>query len=300
MAANTTRLLSVNEYRKGETRRKAWELNATQSALEAAGVVREDAVILGVGVGKEPTIFHLSARGVNVIATDLYKDAGPWAAHAPAEMLTTPGKYAPKGWDAHDRLSVLHMDARNLDLPDASVDAVFSCSSLEHFGSWDDIARAAREIGRVLKPGGVASITTEFMLSGEGDGWNGVRLFDTARLDEYLIKPSGLTLDGALTFRADADTLATAWPLESIVIRNQWPAVEGVLTDHGFTFTSVHVLLTKPAHNGGLIDEAATLIASDGPGPEMIEPLDENGEPEIEERESKPVRRNPRRKTREG
>lgn len=288
MTTAQTRLLSVREYRAGETRRKQWELNATLDALDAAGALREDAVILGVGAGKEPTIFNLSTRVAKVIAIDLYKSAGPWKAHAPETMLTDPGKHIPAGTKADlSRIQVRHMDARALDLPDESVDAVWSCSTIEHVGEWADIEAAAREIGRVLKPGGVASICTEFLLNGEGDGWPGVKLFDAERLTAHLIAPSGLIADGPLTFRADADTLATVWPLESIVIRNQWPEIEGALTDHGFTFTSVHVLLTKPV----------TPVVTD---PEGDEPTDENGEPEIEERESKPVKRASRRKLREG
>lgn len=53
------------------------------------------------------------------------------------------------------------MDGRRLDFADESFDVVFSMSSIEHFGALDDIARSAEEIGRVLKPGGHAFLTTE-------------------------------------------------------------------------------------------------------------------------------------------
>ena len=53
------------------------------------------------------------------------------------------------------------MDARRLDLPDDSFDVVFSLSSIEHFSSPRAIARAAAEMGRVLRPGGHAFIATE-------------------------------------------------------------------------------------------------------------------------------------------
>ena len=48
-----------------------------------------------------------------------------------------------------------------LELADASFDVVFSLSSIEHFGSRRDVARAAAEIGRVLRPGGHAFVVTE-------------------------------------------------------------------------------------------------------------------------------------------
>jgi SAM-dependent methyltransferase len=53
------------------------------------------------------------------------------------------------------------MDARELEFEDESFDVVFSLSSIEHFGSPRDIARASSEVGRVLKPGGYAFIVTE-------------------------------------------------------------------------------------------------------------------------------------------
>lgn len=53
------------------------------------------------------------------------------------------------------------MDARELKFPSDAFDVVFTLSSIEHFGSPADIARSAREIGRVLKPGGHAVIVTE-------------------------------------------------------------------------------------------------------------------------------------------
>jgi SAM-dependent methyltransferase len=57
------------------------------------------------------------------------------------------------------------MDGRALDFPDESFDAVFTVSSIEHFGAPEQIARAASEIGRVLKPGGHAIIVTECLVS---------------------------------------------------------------------------------------------------------------------------------------
>ena len=56
------------------------------------------------------------------------------------------------------------MDGRRLTFPDASFDAVFTVSSIEHFGAPGDVARAAAEIGRVLRPGGHALIITECLV----------------------------------------------------------------------------------------------------------------------------------------
>jgi ubiquinone/menaquinone biosynthesis C-methylase UbiE len=56
------------------------------------------------------------------------------------------------------------MDARELEFPDGSLDAVFSLSSIEHFGRWADIRRSAQEMGRIVCPGGVAFIAMECFL----------------------------------------------------------------------------------------------------------------------------------------
>jgi len=53
------------------------------------------------------------------------------------------------------------MDARRLDFADESFDVGFSLSSFEHFGGPQDVLAAARELGRVLRPGGHAFVVTE-------------------------------------------------------------------------------------------------------------------------------------------
>ena len=136
----------------------------TASVLREAGAIREDAQILGIGAGVEPTLFWLTNFVSRVFATDLYGAVG-WVSDAPTEMLTEPGQFWPGPWRG-SRLTVQHMDGRDLQYDDESFDAVFSAGSIEHFGDLDDIARAASEACRVLKPGGVCSLSTEFLVSG--------------------------------------------------------------------------------------------------------------------------------------
>jgi SAM-dependent methyltransferase len=52
-------------------------------------------------------------------------------------------------------------DVRELPFPDRSFDAVFSNSTLDHFGSVDDIVISLRELHRVLRPGGTLVITLD-------------------------------------------------------------------------------------------------------------------------------------------
>jgi SAM-dependent methyltransferase len=75
-------------------------------------------------------------------------------------MLTDPASHAPFPY-REDHLEVRHMDARSLEFPDESFDFVFSLSSIEHFGKPAEIMRSAKEMGRVLRPGGHAVVVTE-------------------------------------------------------------------------------------------------------------------------------------------
>lgn len=229
--------------------RKAWEVAFTHLALQRKYAPRTR--VLGVGAGVEMSCFHLTNFYSEVHATDMYAEPGTWHLHAPPSMLTAPETCAPAGYDWHpERLIVQHMDARKLRYPDEHFDAVFSAGSIEHFGTLDDIAQAAREIGRVLKPGGIASISTEFKLNTQsGIGWNGVVVFDKEMLDQVVIQPSGLRLADEPSFESDAETRAFVRPLRDYVdafhAGQIYPHPDVVLEHDGYVYTSIHLALKK-------------------------------------------------------
>ena len=145
---------------QAELRRKFWEYALLTLFLEDVGALTDDAEILSVGAGHEEVLYWLANHAGRVVATDVYGAGGFGEAEADVRMLTDPGAFAPYPY-REERLEASWMDARALVFPDASFDAVFSLSSIEHFGSPRDIMRAASEIGRVLKPGGHAFLVTE-------------------------------------------------------------------------------------------------------------------------------------------
>src|SRR5207244_5953202 len=102
-----------------------------------------------------------------VIATDLYE--GRWqsegAHEGDASVLEQPDQFAPFEYD-RERLVFKRMDGRHLDFPDATFDVAYSLSSIEHFGGVDGARAAIAEMTRVVKPGGVLAIATEYILSG--------------------------------------------------------------------------------------------------------------------------------------
>ena len=197
------------EYPTGREHRKAWEIAMTVRALRDLGAVRADAEILGVGAGREATIFWLTRHAKRVFATDLYLAADHWSlSDSTVEMLIDPGQATEMDWDPQ-RLVVQHMNALDLRYENESFDAIFSSGSIEHFGSLEDIRRGVEEMFRVLKPGGVAAISTEFRLDGPPPGMPGTVLFDEAQLREVVVDGVGWELAAPLELSISEETLTT-------------------------------------------------------------------------------------------
>jgi SAM-dependent methyltransferase len=140
--------------------RKVWEFAMLALFLEEVGRLHEGTTALAIGAGDERMVFWLANRIGRVVATDIYGEGSFAEREATATMLTDSASHAPFPY-REDRLAVEYADARSLPFPDDSFDVAFSLSSIEHFGGPGDVARAAREMGRVLKPGGHALVVTE-------------------------------------------------------------------------------------------------------------------------------------------
>lgn len=143
--------------------RKVWEFAMVALLLDELGLLNESTEALSVGAGDERILYWLANRIGRMIATDVYGEGGFAGNEAERSMLEDPASHAPFPY-REDRLEVVWMDARELSFADDSFDVVFTLSSIEHFGSSQDVARAAAEIGRVLKPGGYAIVVTECLV----------------------------------------------------------------------------------------------------------------------------------------
>jgi SAM-dependent methyltransferase len=239
--------------------RKHWEVAMAVRALAAGGATHPQAEVLGIGAGGEPTIFHLTTHVRRVFATDLYLGEGGWKDQAPPLMMTDPGQFWPGPWHPR-RLVVQHMNALDLKYDDNSFDGVFSSSSLEHFGTPADIRRAVGEMHRVLKPGGVMSVSTEFRLSGPGSGLPGVHMFTAEEVSDWLLgdgwQPlSPLDLSAATGREGEAISFAAA--AEDVTAhcrqngglyfhRLDWRHYPHIVLAHnGYLWTSVHLAARK-------------------------------------------------------
>jgi SAM-dependent methyltransferase len=253
--------------------RKAWEFGMLALFLEDVGRLNEETQALAIGAGDERVLFWLANRVGRVVATDIYGEGEFAGAEAHASMLADPAAHAPFPY-REDRLDVRYMDARALDFPDASFDVVFSLSSFEHFGYPRDIRRAAREAGRVLRPGGHAVIVTECLLRHHPLDWAGVDLlvrvatlgtkyrratpfrrvrlaevFTPRELQARIVRPSGLALLQPLDTHVSPDAwrnLTRSLPggrLEPAT-GEHWPHI--LLQTYRSVYTSVCLVLQKP------------------------------------------------------
>jgi SAM-dependent methyltransferase len=247
-------------------------------ALDLAGAANPGCMVAGIGAGTEATIFALARRHALVFPVDRYLERTVWSDVAPAGMLLDPARYSalatPRG-----HVIPIHSSALALNLPSNTFDGVFSSGSIEHFGSLDNVARAAREIARILKPGGVASIATEFRLEGPPDRpWfdDNVILFTPPMLERHIVAPSGLVLREPLALEQSDRTFESRHNLVDFLKRAQ--TIHGleekravypnlVLYHEGFLFCSVVLTLYKDrplpevAANGAGSDVEADIAA---------------------------------------
>jgi SAM-dependent methyltransferase len=109
--------------------------------------------LAGVGCGREPLIPILARQAEKLTATDLYDMTGAWA-----DAQERPDRI----WPELKNLVVHPMDMRKVDLPHSSVDFIWSLCAVEHVGQAADVVDTVRQIGKLLAPGGIFVLTTEY------------------------------------------------------------------------------------------------------------------------------------------
>jgi SAM-dependent methyltransferase len=161
------RSLQVLPHHKLAMHRKSYEWTQLLFGLERLGRLGDDVSVLSVGAGHECVLYWLANRVGRVVATDTYE--GRWqdegALEGDARVVDRPEHYAPFPY-REDRLRFQRMDGRQLAFERDTFDVVYSLSSIEHFGGFAGAQAAVTEMARVLKPGGVLVVATEYILAG--------------------------------------------------------------------------------------------------------------------------------------
>jgi SAM-dependent methyltransferase len=240
---------------EGLIHRKDWEWALGIIAMHRFGKLNEKSTAIGVGSGTEPVPFYLANKVKHVYATDLYGQNDGWKRAAPSDFPENPKKYAPFPYK-EDALTVLEMDGTKLEFPSESFDIAFSFSSIEHFGGGGDCGknhsgalRSLREIERVLKPGGLAVITTEYIINDKEH----LEFFNKRTIYSDLIdKLERLKLVEPLDLRITSKTLDTVIDYSSIGV--SWNNINNdykrthphiVLRIKNILFTSIMLVFQK-------------------------------------------------------
>lgn len=153
--------------------RKQWEFCYILQVLEARGMLAPGRRGLGFGVGREPLVAAMAARGVEVTATDLSPEAARahfWAdtdQHASGlDLLNERALCPPRAFA--ERVRFEHADMRAVPAHLAGYDFVWSACAFEHLGSLGAGIDFVIASLATLRPGGVAVHTTEYNLA---NGW---------------------------------------------------------------------------------------------------------------------------------
>jgi SAM-dependent methyltransferase len=130
-------------------------------------VLTDAARVVSIGAGHELTLYWLANHVRQMIATDMYGNAWQEARGREGDprVLADPDLYAPFPY-RRERLRFVTMDGRALAFRDAAFDVAYCLSSIEHFGGLEGAARTIREMARVVRPGGIVALATEYVLGG--------------------------------------------------------------------------------------------------------------------------------------
>ncbi len=179
-----------NSRQQPEVYRKGWEWTQTIYGLEQLDMVRPDHTAIGIGAGRECVIYWLADRLARVVATDLYGNE-KWSAaggvEADAAVMENPQAFCPRSVRL-DSLEFRVMDGTDLSpFDDDTFDIAWSLSSIEHFGGHERAADAVREMARVVRPGGVVVVATEFLLL---DDQVHPEFFNRNEIEQYIVSAS--------------------------------------------------------------------------------------------------------------
>jgi SAM-dependent methyltransferase len=222
---------------QGSMHRKSYEFTQLLFGLDRLGALREETRVLSVGAGHECPLYWLANRVARVYATDLYDQMwqSAFGREGDAAVLADASTFAPFEY-RRDHLFFLRMDGSRLAFRDSTFDVVYSLSSIEHFGGYEGARRSIDDMARVMRPGGILALATEWCVRGAAGG----EVFspnDIRRLIDHpalrLVQP----IDDRVWDRYQSE------PVDLRVNRFQTPHM--LLKDGDAIFTSVMMFLRR-------------------------------------------------------
>src|SRR4030042_3099849 len=141
--------------------RKQWEFAMIFLMLQKLGLLNNRNIGLSMGGGKELLLYAIARQINKLIVTDLYDPSTEWdcARTGDPDEFIKMNKPFPVD-DSH--VQALRMDMLQLEFKDETFDFCYSSCAIEHIGSDTDFRQHLQEAYRVLKPGGIYILTTEF------------------------------------------------------------------------------------------------------------------------------------------
>ncbi len=236
------------DFPVGMEHRKHWEFAQVLLGLEQLGALGPESLVCSVAAGHEEVAYELTNHARWVFASDIY-GSGPFTEwESDGTMLRDPDAFARCPYNRR-RLVVQYMDALDLRFEDGTFDAVYSLSSIEHFGGGDGVRRALAEQCRVTKPGGVVAFTTEVIVNGADRYDEGHLLLSTPAEIEALCRDlPGLRPVEPIDFSISGPTMVRVKPLAEAIddARRGVADYPHVVVEHeGRQFTSVAVFLER-------------------------------------------------------
>lgn len=215
--------------------RKTWEFAYCIYGLNKFQAVKPDSCAIAIGAGHERPLYYFANRIKKMVATDLYEN---WGVEGDPDMCANPEKFAPFPY-RKEHLEVYRMNGTNLKFADNTYDFAFCLSSIEHFGSRDNVKKAINEMNRVLKPNGILCLTTELILNKTPH----TDFFTLDEINKYFVGADNFKLVGGdIDLRISSSLVSN--PIDMLVDDlNVCPHI--VLTVNGVLFTSVILFLQK-------------------------------------------------------